>query len=59
MKRGAWTAFDIPTRGGEPRYISLDERDGKMRVVLPYFRARKVAVMTVRSEAEIRALVER
>jgi hypothetical protein len=50
-----WTAFDIPTRGSEPRYISLNERDGQMQVVLPYFRARKVAVMTLRSEAEIRA----
>jgi streptogramin lyase len=54
-----WTAFDIPTRGSEPRYISLNERDGQMQVVLPYFRARKVAVMTLRSEAEIRALAGR
>jgi streptogramin lyase len=52
----SWTAFDLPTRGAEPRYISLNERGGKTEVVLPYFRARKVAVMTLRSEAEIRAL---
>ena len=45
----AWTAFDLPTRGAEPRYISLLERDGApTQVVLPYFRARKVAVMTLR-----------
>jgi hypothetical protein len=54
---GAWTAFDLPTRGAEPRYVSLLERDGMpTQVVLPYFRARKVAVMTLRSEAELAAL---
>ncbi|HEY2532955.1 MAG TPA: carboxypeptidase regulatory-like domain-containing protein [Xanthobacteraceae bacterium] len=52
-----WTAFDLPTRGAEPRYISLLERDGKdTQVALPYFRARKVAVMALRSAAEIAAL---
>ncbi|MBV9189937.1 MAG: carboxypeptidase regulatory-like domain-containing protein [Betaproteobacteria bacterium] len=44
-----WTAFDLPTRGAEPRYISVREPDGEpMQVVLPYFRARKIAVMTLR-----------
>ena len=52
-----WTAFDLPTRGAEPRYVSLLEHDGaSMQVVLPYFRARKVAVMTLRSEADLQAL---
>jgi streptogramin lyase len=52
-----WTAFDLPTRGAEPRYVSLLERDGQAtQVVLPYFRARKVAVMTLRSEADLQAL---
>jgi streptogramin lyase len=51
-----WTVFDLPSRGGEVRYISLDERDGTTRVVLPYFRTRKVAVMTLRSEADLAAL---
>ncbi len=56
-KAGTWTAFDLPTRGAEPRYISLLERDGQdTKVALPYFRARKVAVMTLRSQAEIDAL---
>src|SRR5215813_12456606 len=56
-KTSAWTAFDLPTRGAEPRYVSLLERDGApMQVVLPYFRARKVAVMTLRSEADVQAL---
>jgi streptogramin lyase len=54
---GTWTAFDLPTRGAEPRYISLLERDGQdTKVVLPYFRARKVAVMALRSQDEIDAL---
>jgi streptogramin lyase len=53
----SWTAFDLPTRGAEPRYVSLLERDGApMQVVLPYFRARKVAVMTLRSEQDLEAL---
>jgi streptogramin lyase len=43
-----WTAFDVPTRGAEPRYISVHESDGRTQVVLPYFRARKIAVMTLR-----------
>jgi len=52
-----WTAFDLPTRGAEPRYVSLLEREGApMQVVLPYFRARKVAVMTLRSEQDLDAL---
>jgi streptogramin lyase len=56
-KSGTWTGFDLPTRGAEPRYISLLERDGQdTKVVLPYFRARKVAVMTLRSQDEIDAL---
>jgi len=54
---GTWTAFDLPTRGAEPRYISLLERPGQdTEVAIPYFRARKVAVMTLRSQAEIDAL---
>jgi streptogramin lyase len=54
---GKWAAFDLSTRGAEPRYISLLERPGQdTEVALPYFRARKVAVMTLRSQAEIDAL---
>jgi streptogramin lyase len=51
-----WTVFDLPTRGSEVRYVSVEERDGKVQVVLPYYRTRKVAVMTLRSEAELTAL---
>ncbi len=46
----------MPRRGSEARYVSLLERDGRMQVVLPYFRVRKVAVMSFRSEAELAAL---
>jgi streptogramin lyase len=55
---GQWTVFDLPTRGSEARYVSVDERDGVTRVVLPSFRTRKVAVMTLRSEADINVLKE-
>jgi virginiamycin B lyase len=51
-----WTLFDLPTRGTETRHIALLERDGKLQVVFPYYRTRKVAVMSVRTEAELAAL---
>jgi len=50
-----WTTFDIPTRGTEARYLSVLERNGKLEVVLPYWRTRKVALMSFRSESEIAA----
>ena len=54
---GQWTLFDLPTRGTESRHISLLEREGQpLRVVIPYERARKIAVMTPRTEAEIQEL---
>src|SRR5262245_40571782 len=53
---GQWTFFELPSRGTEVRYISIDERDGRINVVLPYARTSKVAVMTLRSEADIEAL---
>ena len=45
--------FDLPTRGTETRHISLLERPEGMQVVIPYYRTRKVAVMSFRSDAEI------
>ena len=55
-----WTLFDLPTRGTESRHISLLEQPGKpLQVVVPYERARKVVVMTPRSEAELKALKAR
>lgn len=52
----AWTTFDLPTRGTEARHISVSEHNGRLQVVVPYSRQSKVAVMTVRSEAELAAL---
>jgi streptogramin lyase len=54
-KANAFTAYDLPTRGTEARYVSLLEKDGKTLVVLPSYRTRKVAVMALRSEAELQA----
>src|SRR5216683_758716 len=54
-KAGTFTAFDIPTRGSEVRYVSVYEKDGQMQVVLPSYRTRKVTVMAFRSEADIAA----
>jgi streptogramin lyase len=51
-----WTLFDLQTRGAEPRYISLLEQNGVTQVLIPYFRARKVAVMTPRSAQDLAAL---
>jgi streptogramin lyase len=52
-----WTLFDLPTRGTESRHISLLERAGQpLQVVVPYSRTRKVAVITVRSEADLQSL---
>ena len=49
-----WTLFDLPTRGTESRHISLLEHDGQpLRVIIPYERGRKVAVLTPRTEAEL------
>jgi streptogramin lyase len=50
-----WTAFDLPSRG-ETRYVSLLEKDGKMQVVVPEYRALKIAVMSFRSEADMAAV---
>ena len=55
-KANAFTAFDIPTRGSEARYVSLFEKDGQVqKVVLPSYRTRKVTVMSFRSDADIAA----
>jgi len=50
-----FTSFDLPTRGSEVRYVSLYEKDGQMKVVLPSYRTRKVTVMGFRSEADLQA----
>jgi virginiamycin B lyase len=54
--KGQWTMFDLPTRGTEIRHISLLERDGVTKVIVPIYRDSKMGVMTLRGEAEIAAL---
>jgi virginiamycin B lyase len=54
--KAAWTMFDLPTRGTEIRHISLLERDGVTKVIVPIYRDSKMGVMTLRGEAEIAAL---
>ena len=55
-KAGTWTMFDLPTRGTEIRITSLLERGNDLKLVFAYARTSKVAVMAVRSEAEMAAL---
>jgi DNA-binding beta-propeller fold protein YncE len=51
-----WTLFDLPTRGTEVRIVNLLEQAGSKEVVFAFPRSSKVAVMTVRSEADLAAL---
>ena len=51
-----FTLFDIPVHGTESRHISLLEQNGQLHVVIPIYRANQMGVMTVRSEADLRAL---
>jgi virginiamycin B lyase len=53
---GQWTMFDLPTRGTEIRHVSLLERDGVTKVIVPIYRDSKMGVMTLRSDADIAAL---
>jgi streptogramin lyase len=51
---GEWTLFELPSRGV---LSHLAARTGQpRRVIIPYERARKVAVLTPRSDAELKAL---
>ena len=54
--KGEWTMFDLPTRGTEIRHVSLLERDGVTKVIVPIYRDSKMGAMTLRSEADIAAL---
>ena len=51
-----WTEFTLPTLGAETRYISLLEQNGSLQVILPYWRTRKVARMTLRTKEDVQAL---
>jgi hypothetical protein len=57
MQRQSGKVLLQSTRGTESRHIWFLEREAQsLRVIVPYDRGRKVAVMTPRSEAEIAAL---
>jgi streptogramin lyase len=51
-----WTTFEMPVRGSESRHISVHERDGTTKVVLPTYRSHQMFVLTLRSEADIAAV---
>src|SRR5262249_4871765 len=54
---GKWTMFDLPTRGTEVRIVSpRDLPNGGLELTMAYPRSSKVAVMTLRSEADLAAL---
>jgi len=54
-----WTLFEFPVRGTENRHIFVDERSGRTKITTPVYRANQMAVMTVRTEADINALKQR
>jgi streptogramin lyase len=51
-----WTTYELPVRGSEARHISVDERSGVPKVIVPTYRSHQMMVMTIRSEADIAAL---
>jgi streptogramin lyase len=50
-----WTFFDVPMRGTEIRDISAVNTDQGLKIVLPYYRPNKVAVMSFRTDDQIRS----
>ena len=51
--------FEFPVRGTEDRHIFVDERSGRIKITTPVYRVNQMAVMTVRTEADINALKQR
>ncbi len=54
--KAEWTLFDLPVRGTEIRHISLLEKDGVTKVIVPVYRDSMMGVMTLRSEADLARL---
>lgn len=54
-----WTLFEFPVRGTENRHIFVDERSGRTKITTPVYRANQMAVMTIRTEADIATLKQR
>jgi streptogramin lyase len=57
--KGEWTMFDLPTRGTEVRIGALLEKGDDLKVVFAYARSSKIAVLSLRSEADMAALKAR
>jgi streptogramin lyase len=55
-RTGQWTMFDLPTRGTEVRIGALLEKGDDLKLVFGYARSSKIAVLSVRSEADMAAL---
>lgn len=51
-----WTMFEMPVRGTESRDLVVDEAGGQLKIVMPVFRTNQMAVMTIRSDADIAKL---
>jgi streptogramin lyase len=51
-----FTTFEFPVRGTEDRHIFIDERSGVLKMTTPVYRNNQMAVMTMRSEADIAKL---
>ena len=51
-----FTFFEFPVRGSEDRHIFIDERSGVLKVTTPVYRQNQMAVMTMRSDADIAKL---
>jgi hypothetical protein len=47
--------FDLPTRGTEVRIPALLDRGDNVEVVFAYARSSKIAVLSVRSDADLAA----
>jgi virginiamycin B lyase len=51
-----FTFFEFPVRGSEDRHIFVDDRNGVVKVTTPVYRQNQMAVMTMRSDADIARL---
>jgi streptogramin lyase len=51
-----WTEYMLPTRGAESRHIAVLDKAGSTTVVVPYWRASKVARLQFRTRQDIERL---